>query len=256
METGVAQQIGLAREFIVTVPTAGEARGRNARRPYPDEVARALADEDNLRQFVQLYDPHDLGLRDMWEIVMATGRRVGEVVQVRWDCLGRYNELPMFWHDQTKVGNYDVAIRIPERLHDVIAERQRKTLDRFTAHHGRRPSGAERGRLALFPTTHRNHDGTQALSYHWFTRGSRRGSQHLTSATACRIRPAIPWPPISYARVPASPTSALTWARSVTVWPNTMCTCPIRISRMCCNRSGLLGPAWPTPVNFSRLTRP
>ena len=99
---------------------------------------------------------------------MTTGRRIGEVVQVRWDCLGRYNGLPMFWHDQTKVGNYDVAIRIPERLHDVIAERQRKTLDRFTAHHGRRPAGAERAGLALFPTTHRNHDGTQALSYNWF----------------------------------------------------------------------------------------
>jgi integrase len=168
MDTGMAEQIGLSREFIVTVPTATEARGRNARRPYPDEVARALADEDNLKQFAQLYDPHDLGLRDMWEIVVTTGRRVGEVVQVRWDCLGRYNGLPMFWHDQTKVGNYDVAIRIPERLYDVIAERQRKTLDRFTAHHGHRPATAERAGLALFPTTHRNHDGTQALSYHWF----------------------------------------------------------------------------------------
>ena len=168
MDTGVAEQIGLAREFIVTVPTGGETRQRNARRPYSDGVARALADEDNLRQFAQVYDPHDLGLRDMWEIVVTTGRRVREVVQARWDCLGRYNGLPMFWHDQTKVGNYDVAIRIPERLYDVIAERQTKTLDRFTAHHGRRPAGAERAGLALFPTTHRNHDGTQALSYNWF----------------------------------------------------------------------------------------
>ncbi len=56
-----------------------------------------------LRQFAHVYDPHDLGLRDMWEIVVTTGRRVREVVQVRWDCLGRYNGLPMFWHDQTKV---------------------------------------------------------------------------------------------------------------------------------------------------------
>ena len=69
------------------------------------------------------------------------------MIQVRWDCLGRYNGLPMFWHDQTKVGNYDVAIRIPERLHDVIAERQRKTLDRFTAHHGR-PTRRRRTRRA------------------------------------------------------------------------------------------------------------
>ncbi len=168
MDTGAAEQIGLAREFIVTVPAGGETKQRNARRPYSDGVARALADEDNLRQFAHVYDPHDLGLRDMWEIVVTTGRRVREVVQVRWDCLGRYNGLPMFWHDQTKVGNYDVAIRIPERLYDVIAERQTKTQDRFTAHHGRRPAGAERAGLALFATTHRNHDGTQALSYNWF----------------------------------------------------------------------------------------
>ncbi len=168
MDTGAAEEIGLGRELIVTVPTGGETKHRNARRPYSDEVARALADGDNLGRFAQVYDPHDLGLRDMWEITVTTGRRIGEVIQVRWDCLGRYNGLPMFWHDQTKVGNYDVAIRIPERLHDVIAERQRKTLDRFTAHHGRRPAGAERVGLALFPTTHRNHDGTQALSYNWF----------------------------------------------------------------------------------------
>ena len=100
MDTGAAEQIGLAREFIVTVPAGGETKQRNARRPYSDGVARALADEDNLRQFAHVYDPHDLGLRDMWEIVVTTGRRVREVVEVRWDCLGRYNGLPMFWHDQ------------------------------------------------------------------------------------------------------------------------------------------------------------
>jgi len=74
----------------------------------------------------------------------------------------------MFWHDQTKVGNYDAAIRIPERLYDILAERQRKTLDRFTARHGRRPTGAERARLALFASKVRNPDGATALSYQWF----------------------------------------------------------------------------------------
>ena len=127
MDTGGADRLGLAREFIVAVPTAGATTGRTPRRPFPDEVARALADENNLRQLAEVYDPQDRGLRDMWEITVTTGRRIGEVLQVRWDCLGRYGGLPMFWHDQTKVGNYDAAIRIPERLHDVIAERQRKT---------------------------------------------------------------------------------------------------------------------------------
>jgi hypothetical protein len=104
----------------------------------------------------------------MWETTVTTGRRIGEVLQVRWDCLGRYGGLPMFWHDQTKVGNYDAAIRIPERLHDLLAERQRKTLDRFVTEHGRRPDRAERDVLALFPSTHRNPDGTVALTYQWF----------------------------------------------------------------------------------------
>ena len=168
MDTGAADRIGLAREFIVAVPTAGATTGRTPRRPFPDEVARALADEDNLRRLAEVYDPQDRGLRDMWEITVITGRRIGEVLQVRWDCLGRYGGLPMFWHDQTKVGNYDAAIRIPERLHDVIAERQRKTLERFFAQHGHRPVGDERAGLALFPTSHRNHDGTVALTYQWF----------------------------------------------------------------------------------------
>ena len=50
MDTGAADRIGLAREFIVAVPTAGATTGRTPRRPFPDEVARALADETNLRQ--------------------------------------------------------------------------------------------------------------------------------------------------------------------------------------------------------------
>ena len=110
----------------------------------------------------------------------------------------------MFWHDQTKVGNYDAAIRIPERLHDVLAERQRKTLDRFTAQHGRRPTGDERAGLALFPTSHRNHDGTVALTYQWFhSRFQRLDRRASTSATGCRTRPATPWPPTCCAPGPA-----------------------------------------------------
>ncbi|MBW0105273.1 site-specific integrase [Pseudonocardia sp. KRD-291] len=150
------------------MPTAGATTGRTARRPFPDDVARTLADEDNLRHLAEIHDPSDRGLRDVWETTVTTGRRIGEVLKLRWDCIGRYGGLAMLWHDQTKVGNYDVAIRIPERLYDVLVERQRKTLDRYTAEHGRRPTDAERARLALFPSTHRNHDGTVSLTYQWF----------------------------------------------------------------------------------------
>src|ERR1017187_6804006 len=84
------------------------------------------------------------------------------------DCIGRYGGLAMFWHDQTKVGNYDAAIRIPERLYEILAERQRKTLDRFTARYGYRPAGEQRAGLALFPTTYRSNDGTVPLTHQWF----------------------------------------------------------------------------------------
>lgn len=168
METGAADRLGLDREFITAMPSAGATLGRTARRPFPDEVARALADEKNLQQLAETYDPLDRGLRDMWETTVTTGRRIGEVLKLRWDCLGRYGGLAMFWHDQSKVGNYDTAIRIPERLYERLAERQRKTLDRFTAQYGHQPTGAERAKLALFPSTHRNPDGTVSLTHQWF----------------------------------------------------------------------------------------
>lgn len=170
MDDGRAERLGLDREFITAMPTAGHTTGRTARRPFPDEVAKVLADPANLARLARDYDVDDRGLRDVWETIVSTGRRVGEVVAVRWDCLGRYGGLAMFWHDQTKVGNYDVAIRIPERLYTVLAERQRKTLDRFVARHGRAPTPAQRAGLALFPSPSRNGDGTTALTYQWFHR--------------------------------------------------------------------------------------
>jgi integrase len=166
MDTGAAERLGVGREFITAMPTAGGSPMR-ARRPFPDEVARALADTENLARLAST-DVLDLGMRDIWETTVVTGRRIGEVLKMRWDCLGRYGGLAMFWHDQTKVGNYDACIRIPDRLHDVLAERQRKTLDRFTAEHGYRPTGTQRAGLALFPTTHRNPEGTVSLTHQWF----------------------------------------------------------------------------------------
>jgi integrase len=168
MDTGAAERLGLDREFITAIPYAGGTVGRTARRPFPDEVARALADEANLARLAAGYDPLDCGMRDIWEITVTTGRRIGEVLKVRWDCIGRYGGLAMFWHDQTKVGNYDAAIRIPERIYQVIEARQAKTLDRFAARHGYRPAGAERARLALFPSAYRNPGGTVSLTHQWF----------------------------------------------------------------------------------------
>jgi integrase len=168
LESGVAGQLGLDREFITAMPAAGYSPGRTARRPFPDDVARALAGETSLARLAEAYDLEDQGMRDVWEAIVLTGRRVNEVLKVRLECIGRYGGLAMFWHDQTKVGNYDAAIRIPEQLYDTLAARQRKTLDRFTARCGRTPTGTERATMALFPSKVRNAAGTTSLSYQWF----------------------------------------------------------------------------------------
>ena len=165
LDRGAAERIGLDRAFIVALPYGGNQAGR--RRPFPDEAARALANEDNLTR-LQALDPDDRGLRDIWEALVLTGRRAGEVLNLRLECIGRYGKLPMFWHDQTKVGNYDQAIRIPERLYLRIEQRQATTVARFIQRNGRAPSGSERPELALFPRRKSNRDGTHGVSSTWF----------------------------------------------------------------------------------------
>jgi len=178
LETGAAERLGLDRAFITTIPTAGGEPLRS-RSPFPDAVARALADDANLRLLAETYDPDDHGLRDVWETIILTGRRTNEVLRLRLDCIGRYGGLPMLWHDQTKVGNYDQAIRIPDGLYQLLAERQRKTLDRFVARHGCRPTSAQRAAMALFPSEYRNPDGATSLSYQWFHSRFKRWVEQL-----------------------------------------------------------------------------
>jgi integrase len=170
LESGDAQRLGLDRAFVTAMPAAGTLI-RRVRPPFPDGVARALADEANLQKLTGAHDPCDRGLRDAWETIIVTGRRCSEVLNLKLDCLGRYGGLPMLWHDQTKVGNYDQALRIPDRLHQLLQARQRKTVALFTASHNRPPSAQERTQLALFPTNQRNSDGRRALSYEWFHKG-------------------------------------------------------------------------------------
>ncbi|MFE9096929.1 tyrosine-type recombinase/integrase [Streptomyces sp. NPDC007264] len=110
----------------------------------------------------------------MWETIIVTGRRASEVIQLRLDCVGRYGGLPLLWHDQTKVGNLNAAVRIPDHLLDRLEERRQKTLTHYADRHaGRPPTAAERTHLALFPTDILNPDGRRALSYTWFHTGFR-----------------------------------------------------------------------------------
>lgn len=68
-----AERIGLDRAFIAAMPVGGPGTPRS-RNPFPDQVARALADEANLQQLADGYDPRDRGLRDMWETIIAGNR--------------------------------------------------------------------------------------------------------------------------------------------------------------------------------------
>lgn len=179
LDTGRADQLGLDRAFVVAMPAGGTTTQRS-RSPFPDEVARALANETNLARLAGTYDPDDRGMRDIWEAIILTGRRANEILKLRFECLGRYNGLPMLWHDQTKVGNYDEAIRIPERLHEVLHARQRKTLARFAdTHGGRQPTAAERTAMVLFPSNRRSAGEIRAVSYTWFHHGFRQWMDQL-----------------------------------------------------------------------------
>jgi integrase len=163
LTSGEAERIGLEREFIVVIPYGGTIRA-GRRNPFTDEVAMALVEETDLARLANEHDPRDRGIRDIWETIIATGRRRGEVIELRLDCIGRYRGLPMLWHDQTKVGNYNEGIRIPAYLYERLEARRHKTLARFEHLRGRLPTPEERPRLALFPSDVRNTSRERAIS--------------------------------------------------------------------------------------------
>lgn len=164
-----AVRIELDSGFVTAFPSAGPLTRQRSRSPFTDELAKALVKEENLLKLGAL-DPTDQGLRDVWETIAYTGRRCSEVLKLRLDCIGRYGTLPMMWHNQTKVGNYDEAIRIPEFLYDRLAARRRKTLVRFEHRHGRHPSPEERAVIALFPSHVLNPHEKESVSYTTFFR--------------------------------------------------------------------------------------
>lgn len=167
LEAGRTEAIGLSSSFVTSFPPAGTDPKRS-RKPFSDDTARALANQDNLERFSTQYDSRDRGLRDIWEGIVLTGRRCQEIMGLRLDCVGRYQGLPVLWHDQTKVGRYDQAIRIPERLAVRLEERRETTLGRFRERYGREPSAQERSQMALFPSHIRNPRFDKSIAYTTF----------------------------------------------------------------------------------------
>lgn len=166
MDAGETERIGLDRQFVVALPPGGNLRGRR-RRPFSDEAARALADETNLSRLDDS-DVDDRGLRDIWESIVTTGRRCSEILTLRLDCISRYKGLPLLWHDQSKVGKLEEAIRISERMYQRIEQRQATTRARFAQRHGHPPTPAQERELALFPRRTANRNGAKSVSYGWF----------------------------------------------------------------------------------------
>ncbi|MFG2653542.1 hypothetical protein [Streptomyces sp. NPDC048436] len=211
LDSGQAEELRLPRRFVVALPAGGAAQHR-ARRPFPDPVARALADQGDLQALADRYDPKDRGICDAWETLVSTGRRANEVLQLRLECLAVHSRVPFLWHDQTKVGNLDEAIRIPEALR--LQNRQQATLERFEDRHSRPATTKERAVLALLPSPNHNSKGTEPISYAFFQKCFSSWLQTSTSARGSLTRLVILWPPISSNTAPSCTTSSSTSARS------------------------------------------
>ena len=101
-------------------------------------------------------DPNDGGLADMWSIQVKCGRRISEVVGLRFDCVSEHLGRTWMWVDMTKVGKLDYAIQIPRDIYDLIVARQAKTAERFRLAHGTEPTAQQRRTVALFPSRKTN----------------------------------------------------------------------------------------------------
>lgn len=167
LESGRTDELGLDRGAIWAFPAGGKIPQR-PRSPFSDDTAKALADPTNL-ELLAVSDTTDRGARDIWETITATGRRAGEVLELRLDCIAIHNGIPKLWHDQTKVENYNEAIRIPERVYRRLDERRNKTLANFERRYGRRPTAEERPRMALFPRKYKNPRGEHAVTHPRFS---------------------------------------------------------------------------------------
>lgn len=83
LDTGVADSIGLRREFMLAFP---EGKLRHSKRPRPlsDDVFEHLISPTNMK-LLSARDPNDMGIEDIWFIQIRVGRRIGEVVNLRFD---------------------------------------------------------------------------------------------------------------------------------------------------------------------------
>lgn len=154
LESGVADAIGLPREFLLVFP---EGKARHSRRPRPltDDAFENLISPTNMK-LLAARDPNDLGIEDIWFIQVRVGRRIGEVVNLRYDCVGEHLGRKYAWFDMTKVNQLDYGVLIPDDVFRVIRERQKKTAEKYRLRYGIPPIGKTAQKIALFPSMQRN----------------------------------------------------------------------------------------------------
>jgi integrase len=150
LESGAAHPAGLPREFIVAFPFGGAPSSKNPR-PFSDSVLAALSAPTNIA-LLDARDTRDGGVADIWSIQVRCGRRIGEVVNLRLDCVSEHLGRTWMWVDMTKVGKLDYAVQIPRDVYDLVLRRQAKTVERFHAKFGADPTAAQRRTVALFPS--------------------------------------------------------------------------------------------------------
>lgn len=167
METAAAEAAGLPREFIVAVPAGGAVSFKNPR-PFSDAVLREVSDPANIALLAAM-DPNDGGLADMWSIQVRCGRRISEVIGLRFDCVSEHLGRTWMWVDMTKVGKLDYATQVPRDVYDVIVARQAKTEEKFRLKHGVELTAGQRRTIALFPSRIANPSFERSVSTQSFT---------------------------------------------------------------------------------------
>jgi integrase len=150
LESGTAHPAGLPREFIVAFPFGGAPSSKNPR-PFSDPVLATLSDPANIA-LLDARDPRDRGVADIWSIQVRCGRRIGEIVNLRLDCVSEHLGRTWMWVDMTKVGKLDYAIQIPRDVYDLVLRRQARTIEKFRAKVGADPTAMQRRTVALFPS--------------------------------------------------------------------------------------------------------
>jgi integrase len=167
MDTGAAAPAQLSREFIVSIPYGGALSHKNPR-PFSDPVLRELSDPMNIR-LLDERAPHDGGFADIWSIQVCCGRRISEVVNLRFDCVSEHLGRTRMWVDMTKVGKLDYAVQIPRSVYDIVLARQATTLEKFRLKHGHEPTAKEKRTIALFPSQVTNPTFIRSVSTGTFT---------------------------------------------------------------------------------------